>query len=109
MHRVILAAMISALAAPAQAGFFTGNELLDSCNRNDSSFVSGYVVGVYDHIEMNRSEGQKRFICIPTGAQARQVRDIVCGFLVRHPENRQWSAAALINNALIEAWPCPKP
>lgn len=100
--------MIALLVVPAvaNAGFFSGNELLDKMNSKDymdKAQALGYVQGVFD-------AGQRIFHCAPdgSGVNAGQAHDIVKNYLERNPANRNFAADTLINEAFRKVWPCSK-
>ncbi len=66
-----------------------------SCER-----VIGYVMGVSDLL--NETNG-----CQPTGLNSDQLRDVIHLWLRDNPVRRHESAPILIQEALLEAWPCP--
>lgn len=129
----IAAFMVSSLAA-AQAGFYSGNDMMEQCLTN-KPFISGYVSGVLDkgiidapalyefyvetfnsknseetNAKINKSLGEASVAmeghCIPKGATVGQTRDIFCKFLQDNPAQRQKNAAELLGMALKAAWPC---
>ncbi|MGR9168851.1 Rap1a/Tai family immunity protein [Rhizobium sp. KDH_Rht_773_N] len=121
--RAILALTLFAMASTAQASFQTGNKLRELC-QGDREAVLGYVTGVidksgYDLLALealnnvpagdistfSRKYRMDGFICYPVGMVLRQARDIVCKYLVDHPENRQKGAEGLVQAALYDAWP----
>jgi hypothetical protein len=84
------------------ASFFDGNSLYELHDSNRSMFV-GYVIGVHD-----ASKARLTF-CSPANAKASQVGDVVAKYLRENPERRANQAHGLVRDALVTAWPCPKP
>ena len=66
-----------------------------SCER-----AIGYVMGVSDSLNGTNA-------CQPTGLNSDQLRDVMHQWLEDNPVKRHESAAVLIQQALLEAWPCP--
>jgi hypothetical protein len=94
---------------PAQAHFLDGNALLAECSvrqgemtyfQSDSECL-GYIIGAYDAVTDTMNG-----ICVPRGVKSGQVRDLVVRFLRTHPEQRHLPGWELVNNALVNAWPC---
>lgn len=96
----VVLACTSAASAQNITGYLHGNDLYDSCSEK-SVHSTGYVEGVVD-ADIFQALGY----CIPVGARADQIRDVVCRYLEAHPESRQEQAPKLIRKAFTEAWPC---
>ena len=96
-----------AIAMPASAQTYrNGNDLLGDCSASRDVCVS-YVMGVVDAIVFQqRIVTRKKFLCIPGDTTSGRLADIVMDYLRERPENRRWSAALLVNNALVAAFPC---
>lgn len=97
-----LAALLLALALPAQAQFIDGNGLLD--RMDDPGTVKpmvalGFVLGVADSFRGSD-------ICLPPTVQARQPYDLVHQWLKANPDKRHLEAAAIVLAVLSRAWPC---
>jgi len=102
MKKTILA--LALICGNAQAGFFTGNDLLqriDSESHGDVMLSIGYVMGVFD-------VGQNILHCAPGGVTSGQIRDMTAAYLRGFPAKRHRSADVLITEVLAAAWPCPK-
>jgi Rap1a immunity proteins len=87
-------------------GFYDGNKLYEICistNVYDEGVCLGYVEGVVDHMDWMRLTGPQ---CIPAGTEARQVRDVVINYLRDHPEDRSYTANAMVRFAVYQAWNC---
>ena len=119
MKRIALIAVLCLLPELAIGGlFYDGNKLYSglgycqevqgtrfsgqanvgkafSCER-----VIGYVMGVSDLLNETN-------VCQPTGLNSDQLRDVIHLWLRDNPVRRHESAPILIQEALLEAWPCP--
>ena len=83
-----------------------GNDLLGDCRASRDVCVS-YVMGVVDTIVFQqRIVTRKKFLCIPLDETSGRLADIVLEYLKENPESRRWSAALLVNNALVAEYPC---
>lgn len=109
MRREVFLAILLTIPCPAVAGRFeNGNDIFDWCT--DSGKISScqaYVVGIADAM----SGGDRvygRHACFQTGVAARQIQDVVVGYLSRHAAERQYDAAFLIAGALQESFPCTR-
>lgn len=88
--------------APANAAFYTGNELHEKCAETTPWFCMGFIAGVIDH-----STGSlTRVICLPTGVTIGQVMDVVVNYLDDHPERRHRAAEEIVVDAGYQAFPC---
>ena len=83
-----LAAVLLALAAPAQAQFLTGAQLLEHLDEADAgvsfakrTIAMGYVSAVYDLTQGDR-------VCPPEPVAASELMKVVHLFLRAHPERR---------------------
>ena len=118
------------MASFAQADFFSGNNLIDSCGiKND--FVGGYVAGVVDTVGSVQSTAMDYIsnpdndavaasglfavvlnkigpFCAPKGMNVAQARAVFCKYLRENPKERHKSAATLVVQSLVEAFPCKR-
>lgn len=104
MKRLILTTCLTLLSLAAQAAFNNGNKLLSDLNSNDSGnrlFALGYIIGVVDSYD-------EELFCIPSTANAGQLRDIVHNFLRDNPKVRHEHAGAIVMVALVSQFPCKK-
>ena len=87
----------------AQAGFWTGNNLLTRMNGDqmDRTIALGYVMGISDALE-------GILHCSSSGVTSGQTRDIVKQYLEANPSIRDKSAETLASKALQDAFPCKK-
>ena len=103
---VIIAALLCGTAAPAAV--MDGNDLLKQCTATIGALVQfcfGYIDAITDSLLENRRLGATD-ICVPTGLDDTQLRDIVAKFLKENYRLRPLAAPALVAQALTEAYPC---
>jgi hypothetical protein len=102
--------ILLAMTVPAHAGFESGNSLKGFCDTKgwQEAVCSGYVTGVYDMLEGISSENAIPPLCVPADVTRGQLQAIVLKFLNEHPELLHYSAAALVNIAIRQAFPCTK-
>ena len=91
-------------AEPVRA-YMSGNDLFDTCSvASDRTFLQGtcdgYIVGAIDAMQDSKTT------CVPAGVVIKQLRDVVVQYLQAHPEERQYTAAGIIREAISEAFPC---
>ncbi len=104
-----------AMAFPAFAQEFTGNDLLRRCKGQPSeeafcrAFIMGILRGYNIGVEMAtpRSQEPRWTICIPANVTVSQSRDVVVRHLEQNPERRHREAGFLSVVALMESFPCP--
>ena len=102
--------MFIAMAA-ALLQFLTGDQLLARCAGGEGGKVDGvcvgYIVGIVDaHAAAVQMLGETPLFCVPNGATDEQLQAAVVGFLTRRSDLRGGSAAAAVDLALGEAYPC---
>lgn len=91
--------------APGRYSYVTGNLLLEYCQKSENACI-GYIQGVVDG-QLAAITGTSRDVayCIPDGSTTGQVKDVVVGYLTKHPESRHELAGILVAAALAQAWP----
>jgi len=114
MNRVTLACVIITawlgIIPSALADFRRGNDILQMCESpkewTDIAYCYGYIDAVIDAmIYGNTVNGFKA--CVPTMVKNARLIDIVIQFLRLNAARRHFGAAALIANAMSDAYPCP--
>ena len=108
--------------------FDSGNDLyrhLQDCKKFEGGKVtygnywscgyrSGFIVGVHDtFIDLQatlKSLGASEFFlaCPPKVVAKQQILDVVFAYLTNNPAKRQNAANILIEEAIVDAWPCPE-
>lgn len=111
MKKTVTALLLAALAGPASAGYFTGDEIVSICKtggpRDTESVIDrvacrGFVAGVIygGHYFSN-------LVCLPNGLSIGQMADVVVKYVERNPQLRHMSDAELIHAAVVMAgWGC---
>lgn len=100
---------------PAEAGYYSGNELLELCTteRSKSNYVENtyecvaYIAGAVDSINDTRAVNKLKK-CIPKAVTISQLKDVTVDFLRKNPADRNTSASTLVFAATRKAWPCTK-
>jgi hypothetical protein len=114
----------SASPTQAQVSYSTGNDLYRDCSvppensiyyQSNAACIS-YIVAVNDSfviastvasiIREEPESEQINMLCVPTGVEAGQLRDVVVAYIRNDPANRHGSAALQVYLALITAFPC---
>lgn len=100
---------------PAEAGFYSGNELLNVCStdRDDPTYFEktyecvAYISGAVDAFNTTReANGLKK--CIPAKVTINQLKDVTVRYLEANPVDRRNSASSLVFAGTRKAWPCAK-
>ena len=107
MRRWIVMGLFTVLLASAsgvQAGFYTGNDLYEKCQK-DREFCSYYAAGVTD---VFTDVGIRGSFCFPEGVTRKQIADILFNFMDKHPEKRHFAGPSLTLLAMQESFPCKK-
>ena len=84
----------------------TGSELLKACKEYTDSYCLGYVSGVFDTVISDSDRG--KFFCVPDGVTYDQLSKVTVKYLEQNPKNLHWTAFALVHNAILDAYRCPK-
>jgi hypothetical protein len=109
----LLVAFALLTAVPAQAGFLTGEELLQTCSPSTVDPVyrlklaecRGYVVAIADTADCSRKNLEFKWNS-STGASQRDLVDTVAEWLRTHPALMHYQADGLVAAALSETFPC---
>lgn len=107
--RTLIAALFAfpaaALAAPT---FYSGNDVYRLCQEYPAS-AAIYAIGVLDGDKATRHWARlPKKVCAGSGVSSGQVKDVMCRYLERSPEDRHLAASSLALNAFEIAWPCPR-
>ena len=125
---LVLAAPAAETGAAWYRGGFTGEEILDHCKESlntdpDKDFNRGICAGFIDgfsaghhmaetyhafHHRDEKLEDIYGHLCVPDTTSRGQMARVFVQFLQSHPEKLKLPAALLIEDALREAYPCPK-
>lgn len=99
----------SARAQKMRTYFKTGEDLLIACKRPHDNNCAGYLQGVVDAVgALQFANVAPARLCVPEGASAQSIIDIVVKQLNDNPKDRWRPAADLVIPAVVAAWPCPK-
>lgn len=125
---LLFAALAVQPAAAWYRGGFTGQEILDHCKESLNTdpvkdfnrgicagFIDGFTAGHHMaetyHAFHHRDEKLEEIyghLCIPDATSRGQMARVFVQFLQTHPDRLKLPAALLIEDALREAYPCPK-
>jgi hypothetical protein len=100
IKRLLLTAAL--VCGPAQAEFFTGNDLLqmmDGDTYADKGMALGFVAGVSD-------VWNSISVCPPKNVTLGQTHDIARRHLRDNPQTRHMTAESQVRIALEKVWPC---
>jgi hypothetical protein len=99
--------------------FVDGNGLHKLCEESPDA-AWAYVLGKVDAIlteqyyrspitppaEWGIDEPKPPTLCLPENATSKQLRDVVCLYLAKHPEERHLKGGTLVSRALTGVFPC---
>jgi len=101
------AIFVAAVTTAAASYVYSGNDLLKFCtSAGYETLCFGYINGVGDAMTGGRPIFGNTRACIPKGANAVQLKDIVVPFLRSHAVLRHAVGANLVALALSAAFPC---
>ncbi len=114
IRAVILVLALVPSVGSAQMTFFSGNQLMEDCNKPGNVSVGAYnscvmyLAGVHDaHSTLVASRGSsKPIICAPSNTTLRQLRRVFLNHIATNPQDRHRAAAGLTLTAFEKAWPC---
>ena len=104
----ILVALPQMLAADSQSplDFTIANVLYAACTSTNATYqiaCRSYIEGVADGFHTTAEAYQS--VNVPDAVTFKQIHDVAINYLTQHPEKRHLRSAALIVQALREAWP----
>jgi hypothetical protein len=113
---VLLALVLCLLGSAAHAdeqsrAFYTGNDLWETCNREDkaaSGFCQGYAAAIVDSLSSVAQLNGTCFADVPDPVSVDQVKDVIIKRLRDFPESRHYTAFSIATAAIQAVWPCPK-
>lgn len=112
---LLLIAPLAAIPTPAQAGFYSGNALLEACSVEQGTpnyfernyECVAYIAGAVDAFNTTReANGLKS--CIPGGTTMGDLRTVTVDYLEDHRKERTKSASQIVFTATRAEWPCKK-
>lgn len=109
----LLVATGAGLPIPAQAGFYSGDDLYAVCTTDkdgkdyfEKSYECvGYISGAVDAFNTTR-EANKLKSCISGDVTISQLRAATVDYLGKNPIDRKQSASSQVFAAIRKAWPC---
>ena len=114
--KLLVACALLLVSFGALVNFYDGNDLrlwsmaltksnlgnyISSREAADASLFQGYVAGVYEY-------GESVYFCSPEKLRLIQLTDTVTNFINEHPDLRNKPAANLVEQALMDSFPCNK-
>jgi hypothetical protein len=125
---LLCAAPIFPASAAWYRGGFTGEEILEHCKQSLNTdplkdfsrgicagFIDGFTAGHYIaetyhafHHREEKIEDIYGHLCVPEGTSRGQMARFFVQYLQAHQDKLKLPAALLIEDALREAYPCPK-
>jgi len=107
MRKIIILLLV---LLPAHALAVTGNQLKELCNSDNPPEIlqcGYYVKGAFQsHLLIQKTEDFKPHFCAPENATVGQVVAIVREYMDATPEKLPESAALLVWESAIKAFPC---
>ena len=101
-----------AVALPANAAIVTGNDLIGACRASDGpdsacwSYIQGFTEGISMGTAVVR-DGEDLYCPPKEGLGVEVAKDLILGYLARHPTAGPAFAASSEVAALRQAFPCP--
>ena len=97
-------------AGPGQAGFYTGNQILSSCQSGDppwQSLCASYLGGIADAMELLVGAGiMPKLICMPGDTATDGLREIFVAYANENSAELDQIASATVIAAFMGAFPC---
>src|SRR5215813_7421457 len=98
--------LVNPAAAFQMRSYAAGHQLYQVCSEDrDSCYM--YVYGVLDMIMLN-DDAMKTCTFNPDGVAGDKAVNAVLSYIRSHQDRLDWSAAALVQNAIRSKFPCPK-
>jgi hypothetical protein len=98
--------LVSSAEAFEMRSYTNGKQLLTVCSQ-DSTNCYMYVYGVLDVLMLN-DDANKTCTFNPDGVAGDKAVGTVLAYLQTHQDRMDWSAAALVQNAIRSKFPCAK-
>lgn len=110
LKRVALAGMLSCVVAPVAQSMEAGQLLQYSKSPNlpDNAFSFGYISGVEGALQITSPIRRALYGCKIVIADLEQINSIVINYISIQPERQSADAPALIEEALLLAFPCDR-
>jgi len=103
---ILLVALLVAQGVQAATVYYTGNALLAYCEGDGvgESLCRTYIMGVLDASKDKTWSGVP--YCKPGSVTGGQLQKIVVKHMNEYPEDLHLAAHSLVQNAVLEAFPC---
>jgi len=100
------------ITTSAKSENFNGNELHALCiskpNTWEKGFCDGYIMGVFEGMEMMKLKGSPVALCIPKNVTSKHILDVVYQYIKNGRAEWHLGGAHLVNRAINKAWACHK-
>ena len=111
LQSFILALFVLVMSIPAEADYYTGNDLAEDCEAKNNmlkqgaciGFVTGLNQGVFLTSSISKS---KKIFCAPRGVSVGQLVKVAVKFMKENPEVLHLSAGIILMRAYRVAFPC---
>ena len=101
---------LAMMLAAAEPSFMkTGNDFIRECPEKYGRVCMAYVWGVVNGLSVQERATHTSSLCARAGVTMGQYYDVVQKALDDHPESRDGNLFIITANALVKAFPCPKP
>jgi NifU-like protein involved in Fe-S cluster formation len=112
-YRILSALALACVSTSAMATLVTGNDLhefMEAAKRMEVNTQSGHDVAMafkgMGYVEGIADAHERKSICLPTGTEVQQLMAIVSRYVDAHPEQWQYTADSIIEQALSQSFPC---
>ena len=103
MRKILLFTLL--IPSFVHAGFYSGNELKEQCNKPTGSYNRGICHGyVASTIDM----GEDLLFCPPSKVTLGQMTDVVIKYMNENPAQLHKSADSIVVSAISKDFPCGK-
>jgi hypothetical protein len=107
---VVILSTVSALTAPADAGYLDTKGLIAMCGAKQDDLAGsciGYIQGGADTVDLSRIS-RKLPQCVPDSITISQLYGFYAAYVKKHPEDSSTPAAVTVSLALLDTFNCTK-
>ena len=102
---------VMSVANPANAGYFTGRDILDLCESESFGNREGCLMYLSGLIDLQDSlykwkDLTKKYYCIPVGEDISQIQKVFIKHANKNSDKLDWTATSVAIHAFVEAFPC---